>query len=203
MPAKKDPRVDAYIGKAAPFARPILTHLRKLVHAACPAATEDIKWGMPSFIYREKILCGMAGFKAHATFGFWHRGMEGLLKKELGKTSEAMGLLGRIAAQADLPPDRTLLRYIRTAVALHDSGAATRPKRQPRPPLPEPPDLAAALKRNRNAATAWAAFSPSCRREYIEWISEAKRPETREQRLLTTLEWSAEGKTRNWKYQNC
>ena len=203
MPAKQDPRVDAYIAKAAPFARPILKHLRKLVRTACPAATEDIKWGMPSFIYNGKILCGMAGFKAHATFGFWHRGMETMLKKELGKTSEAMGSLGRIATKADLPPDKTLVRYIRTAVALHDSGVATRPKRKPRPALPEPADLADALKRNRRAATAWAAFTPGCRRECIDWITEAKRPETRKQRLLTTLEWTAEGKARNWKYQDC
>ena len=203
MPAKKDPRVDAYIAKAAPFAQPILKHLRKSVHAACPTATEDIKWSMPTFIYNGKILAGMAAFKAHATFGFWHRGMEDLLKKELGKTGEAMGLLGKIQSRADLPADKTLIGYIRTAVSLHDSGTATRPKAKPRPALPEPADLVDALKRNKKAAAAWAGFSPSCRREYIEWITEAKRPETREQRLLTTIEWTAEGKSRNWKYQNC
>ncbi len=202
MPARKDPRVDAYIAKAAPFAQPILKHLRKLVHAACPAVTEDIKWGMPSFIYKGKILCGLAAFKAHATFGFWHRGMEERLKKDLGKASEAMGLLGRIASIGDLPSDKVMIRYIKSAVALHDSGTATRPKPKPRAPLPEPADLADALKRNKKAAAAWTAFSPSCRRDYIEWITEAKRPETREHRLLTTLEWAAEGKSRNWKYQN-
>lgn len=203
MPAKKDPRVDAYIAKSATFAQPILKHLRKLVHTACPAAVEDIKWGMPAFLYNGKILCGMAAFKAHATFGFWHRGMEDLLKKELGKTSDAMGLLGKIASRQELPTDARMLRYIRTSVSLHDSGTATRPKRQPRQPLPEPPDLAAALKRNKQAAAAWKKFSPSGRREYIEWITEAKRPETRTQRLQTTIAWTAQGKARNWKYQNC
>jgi uncharacterized protein YdeI (YjbR/CyaY-like superfamily) len=203
MPAKKDPRVDAYIAKAAPFAQPILKHLRKLIHTACPAATEDIKWSMPSFIYNEKILCGIAAFKAHATLGFWHRGMEDLLKKELGKTGEAMGLLGKITSLDDLPADKVLIGYIRTAMSLHDSGTAARPKSKPRPALPEPADLKDALKRSKKAAATWATFSPSCRREYIEWITEARRPETREQRLLTTIEWTAEGKSRNWKYENC
>jgi uncharacterized protein YdeI (YjbR/CyaY-like superfamily) len=203
MAARKDPRIDAYIAKAAPFARPILRHLRQLVHQGCPGITEDIKWGMPSFIYQVKILCGIAAFKAHATLGFWHQGMEKLLKQELGKTGEAMGLLGKITSLDDLPGDKQLLGYIRTAVALHDSGASARPKTKPRPELPVPADLADALKRSKKAAAAWADFAPSHRREYIEWITEAKRPETRETRLLTTIEWVAEGKQRNWKYQNC
>jgi uncharacterized protein YdeI (YjbR/CyaY-like superfamily) len=203
MPAQKDPRVDAYIAKAAPFAQPILQHLRQLVHAACPDVTEDIKWSMPTFIYNGKILAGMAAFKAHATFGFWHRGMTELLEKKLGKSEEAMGLLGKIKSLEDLPKDKDMISYLKMARSLHDSGAATRPKPKPRPPLPEPADLKDALKRSKKAAAAWAAFSPSCRREYIEWITEAKRPETREQRLLTTIEWTAEGKSRNWKYQNC
>jgi len=199
----KDPRIDAYIARSAPFAQPILRRLRQLVHTACPAAAEDIKWGMPSFLYRGKILCGMAAFKAHATFGFWHRGMEKLLEKEFGRTMEAMGLMGRITSPADLPDDRTLLRFIRTAVQLHDTGLPARPKRKPRPALPVPADLAAALKRSRRATAVWADFSPSARREYIEWITEAKRAETRGQRLRTTLQWLAEGKQRNWKYQDC
>lgn len=203
MPTKKDPRVDAYIAKAAPFAQPILRHLRKLVHTACPDVTEDIKWSMPSFIYNGKILCGTAAFKAHATFGFWHRGMTELLEKKLGKAGEAMGLLGKITSLDDLPSDKELIGYIKTAVSLHDSGAATRPKPKPRAALPEPADLKDALKRSKKAAAAWADFSPSCRREYIEWITEAKRPETREQRVLTTIKWTTEGKQRNWKYQNC
>lgn len=203
MPARKDPRIDAYIAKAAPFARPILQHLRKLTHQACPAIEEDIKWGMPSFQYRGKILCGFAAFKAHATFGFWHQGMEKLLKKELGTLDDAMGLLGKISSLDDLPADKVMLRYLKTAVALHDSGAAARPKPKARPELPAPADLADALKRSKKAAATWAGFSPGRRREYIEWITEAKRPETRETRLITTIEWVAEGKTRHWKYQNC
>jgi uncharacterized protein YdeI (YjbR/CyaY-like superfamily) len=203
MPASKDPRVDAYIRKAAPFAQPILTHLRKLVHAACPEITEDIKWGMPSFLYKGKILAGIAAFKAHATLGFWHQGMEKLLAKELGQADRAMGMFGRIASLDDLPSDKVMLGYIKTAVKLHDSDVPGRPKHKARPELPVPADLADALKRSKKASAAWTDFSPSARREYIEWITEAKRPETREQRLLTTIEWVAEGKSRHWKYQNC
>jgi uncharacterized protein YdeI (YjbR/CyaY-like superfamily) len=203
MPAKKDPRVDAYIAKAAPFAQPILKHLRKLVHQACPDVVEDIKWSMPSFTYQGKILCHLAAFKAHASFGFWHQGMEKKLDGEIGKTSEAMGMLGRITSLQDLPPDKTLLGYIKTAMKLHDSGTAARPKAKARPELPLPADLADALKRSKQASAAWAEFAPGRRREYIEWIIDAKRPETREQRLLTTIEWVAEGKSRHWKYQNC
>ena len=198
-----DKRIDAYIARSAPFAQPILKHLRKMVHAACPDAGETIKWGMPSFIYRGKILAGMAAFKAHAAFGFWHRGMEKLMGKEIGKTYDAMGLMGRITSRKDLPSDKVLVHYIRTAIKLHDSGAPARVKSKPKPALPAPADLAAALKKNKKAAAAWADFSPSCRREYIEWITEAKRPETRASRLATTLQWTAAGKPRNWQYMNC
>ncbi|HVT74336.1 MAG TPA: YdeI/OmpD-associated family protein [Lacunisphaera sp.] len=198
-----DPRLDAYIANAAPFARPILARLRRLVHRGCPEAEETIKWGMPSFVYRGKILCGMAAFKAHATFGFWHRGMEKLLAKEIGRTNDAMGLFGRISQPADLPADKVLLHYIRTAQKLHDSGAPARMKSKPRPALPVPSDLASALRKNRLAATAWADFSPSARREYIAWITEAKRPATRERRVRTTIDWVATCRPRQWKYQDC
>jgi uncharacterized protein YdeI (YjbR/CyaY-like superfamily) len=203
MAVKKDPRIDAYIKQAAPFAQPILTHLRKLVHQACPEATEDIKWSMPSFGYQDKILCHLAAFKAHASFGFWHKDMEKILAADGLKSGDGMGLLGRITSLADLPSDKKLIGYIKTAVKLHDSGAPSRDKPKAKPEPTMPADLADALKRSKKATTAWAAFSPSARREYIEWITDAKRPETREQRLLTTLEWVAEGKSRHWKYQNC
>lgn len=198
-----DKRVDAYIAGAAPFARPILQHLRQLIHATCPEVEETIKWSNVSFLYRGKIFCSFAAFKAHAAFGFWHQGMEKLANKEIGKTKDAAGLLGRLTSVQDLPDDKTLARFLRHAQHLHDAGAPSRPKPKARPTPPVPTDLSAALKRSPKAATAWANFSPSCRREYIEWITEAKRPETREQRLLTTIEWTAEGKRRNWKYANC
>lgn len=198
----KDKRLDAYIAAAAPFARPILRHLRQLVHQACPAAEEAMKWGSPFFLYRGKILCFLAAFKTHAAFGFWGAGMKKVIAAD-GHAKDGRGQLGRITARGDLPSDRVLLGYIRTARRLHDSGQTGRVKPRPKPALPDPADLAAALKRNRKAAAVWADFSPGARREYIEWITEAKRPATREKRLRTTLEWLAAGRKRNWKYMNC
>jgi uncharacterized protein YdeI (YjbR/CyaY-like superfamily) len=203
--ANTDPRVDAYVEKAAGFAQPILRHLRKLVHKACPEAEETLKWRMPTFTYRGKILCGMAAFQQHCTFGFWHKDMVAVLGSDGDPAQPAMGSLGRITSLADLPPNRRLSGYIRKAVALHESDVPARPRaaRAPSAPLRVPADLAAALKRNKTASAHFEKFSPSRRKEYIEWITEAKRDETRQKRLGTALEWIAEGKSRNWKYENC
>jgi uncharacterized protein YdeI (YjbR/CyaY-like superfamily) len=204
MAKNLDPRIDAYIANAAAFAQPILRRVRKLVHEACPSVEETMKWNMPNFTYRGKILCNLAAFKAHCAMGFWHQEMEKLIAKENGKTSEAMGLLGRITSIHDLPDDKTMIDYIRRAVELSDANVPSRPRAaKPKPEAKVPPDLAAALKKNKKAATTFADFSPSHRREYIEWIVEAKRDETRQKRLTTTIEWLTEGKARNWKYENC
>ncbi len=198
----KDTRIDAYIAKAVPFAQPVLRHLRQLVHQGCPEAEEAIKWGSPFFLYRGKLLCFMAAFKAHAAFGFWGPGMKRIIAAD-GHAKDGRGLLGRITSRADLPSDRGLLGYIRTAKKLRDSGAPIRAKAKPKPALPVPGDLAAALKRSTKAAAHWADFSPSARREYIEWLIEAKRPETRESRRRRTIAWVAAGRKRNWKYEDC
>jgi uncharacterized protein YdeI (YjbR/CyaY-like superfamily) len=197
-----DPRVDAYIAKAAPFARPILTHLRTLVHRACPDVGETIKWSMPFFVHRGN-LCHMAAFKAHCAFGFWHARMRERVGETGPKADEAMGVFGRITSVDDLPPDRTLLGHLREAVKLNDAGVPAREpaKAKPKPAAKVPPDLAAGLQRDAQTAKAWAEFSPSARRDYVEWLEEAKRPETREKRLATTLAWVREGKSRNWKYE--
>lgn len=194
----RDPRVDAYIAAAAPFARPILEHLRELVHRGAPEIVETIKWGMP-FFTREKNVCHMAAFKAHCAFGFWTGRMTG----STGKEGEAMGQFGRIASLADLPSDRKLVALVRAAVALDERGGKTpaRPKKTG-PDIDVPEDLQMAL-RTRKHATArktFEAFPPSHRREYVEWIAEAKTEATRAKRLASTLEWLAEGKPRNWKY---
>ena len=201
MPTKPDPRIDAYLANAAPFAQPILTHLRALVHRACPEVTETIKWSMP-FFEHHGLLCSMAAFKAHCAFGFHHQDMDRLLAADGARGDDAMGSLGRLGVLSDLPSDATLLRYIRRAAKLNESGAARRPAQKAKPALPDPADLTAALKKKSAARAAWAKFPPGHRRESIEWITEAKRPETRAKRLATTLEWLAEGKPRNWKYQN-
>jgi len=195
--ARRDPRVDSYIARAAPFARPILEHLRELVHRGDPAITETIKWGMPSFEHGG-IVCHMAAFKAHVAFGFWRGDLVGAT----GKEKEAMGQFGRIVTLDDLPADRTVVALVKKAAALNEQGVpkATKPKR-PKPELPVPEDLAAALGKNAKARTTFEGFPPSHRREYVEWITEAKTDATRARRVATTLEWLAEGKPRNWKYR--
>ena len=195
----RDTRVDAYIAKSADFAKPTLAHLRAVVHAGCPEVEETIKWGMPNFLYRGKILCGMAAFQAHCAFGFWQGAL--IVAGDKAKTEKAMGQFGRITSVKDLPPKKVLLGYIKEAMKLRDAGASVpRARRPARKPIAVPADLASGLRKNAKARAAWAAFSPSARREYIEWITEAKRPETRAERLRTTLQWVAQGKPRHWKY---
>jgi uncharacterized protein YdeI (YjbR/CyaY-like superfamily) len=196
---KTDHRVDAYIRKAAPFAQPILTHLREVVHEACPGVEETMKWSFPHFDYKG-MLCSMASFKAHAMFGFWKAS---LLAEHLPKTDEqTMGHFGRLTSVDDLPPRRTLVRIIKAAARLNDEGIkAERPARLERAPVKAPADLAAALAKNARAAASFKEFSPSQKREYVEWLDEAKQAATRQKRLATAVEWLSEGKTRNWKYQ--
>ena len=193
----KDARIDAYIAAAQPFARPILTFIRNAVHAGCPEIEETLKWRRPAFMYKG-ILCGMAAFKEHVTFGFWKASaMNGVG----GKAADAAGQFGRITAVRDLPDRKTLVRLVKEAAALHDEGVkAPRMKGAPKKPLKEPDYFAAALKKNRKALAAYEAFSPSHKREYLEWILDAKAEATRQRRLDTAIEWIAQGKPRNWKY---
>lgn len=196
----RDPRIDAYIEHAAPFAQPILRYVRELVHEACPEVEESIKWGMPSFSHAGGILCGMAAFKQHASFGFWrHADVVGE-----GEPRDGMGSYGKMTSLDDLPPRTTLLAHLRKAMQLNEAGLKS-PKCKPAPrPAPDTPeDLAAALANNKAANATFDAFPPGCRREYIEWIAEAKRAETRTKRLAQAIEWMAAGKRRNWKYENC
>jgi uncharacterized protein YdeI (YjbR/CyaY-like superfamily) len=195
-----DPRIDAYIAKSAPFARPILEYLRSVVHTACPAVEESIKWGMPSFVYRGKLMCGMAAFKQHATFGFWQGA--NIVGAEQSAGSDAMGQFGRLSALADLPGKRELGALVKQAMALIESGAKRPPTKtaQAKPPVQAPADLKAALGKNAKARATFAAFPPSQQREYVEWIESAKREATRTSRLAQAVEWMAEGKVRNWKY---
>jgi uncharacterized protein YdeI (YjbR/CyaY-like superfamily) len=193
----RDKRIDAYIADAAPFARPILNHLRTVVHAGCPEVEETMKWSFPHFQYKG-LLCSMAAFKQHCAFGFWKGS---LLKLDTTKARDAMGQFGRITSRDDLPDDTTLVALVRQAAALNEDGVkAPKRKKSASPPTQPPADLLAALKRNRKALTTFETFSPSHRREYIEWITEAKMEKTRQHRIETAVEWMAEGKGRNWKY---
>src|SRR5262245_4591503 len=196
---KKDPRIDAYIDKAADFAKPVLKHLRKLVHAGCPQVEETMKWSFPHFEY-QGVLCSMASFKAHAAFGFWKGGLMKSLSGD-GKGDQAMGQYGRITSLADLPPDKTIIAQVKEAVRLNAEGIKAPKTKTKKKPLKAPPDLRAALTKNTQARATFEDFSPSHQREYIEWITEAKTEATRQKRLATTLQWLAEGKSRNWKYE--
>jgi len=195
----RDPRVDAYIQNAAPFARPILTHLRELVHATIPEVTEEIKWSMPAFTYKG-ILCGFAAFKEHAAFNFWKHSL--IVGGE--RPDDAMGSFGRITRLSDLPPDEELARLLLEAKRLNDEGIRPPKKEKPAESRKEPgvpDDLVAALETHPAAMEHFQAFSPSKRKDYIEWITEAKSEATRRKRLDTAIEWIAEGKGRNWKYE--
>ena len=199
--AQRDPRVDAYIARQADFARPILEHLREAVHAACPDCAETLKWSMPTFMYKKEMLGSMAAFKAHATFGFWKGGLV------VGDTSEqksAMGQFGRLTSVDDLPPRDVLGQLIGKAMALSDAGVkVSRPVKHPKPDVETPPDLGEALAGNAAARATYDGFPTSAKRDYVDWLIEAKRPETRARRLAQAVEWMAEGKRRNWKYENC
>jgi hypothetical protein len=197
--ARRDPRVDAQIERAAPFARPILERLRAAVHAGCPEVRETLKWSRPSFEHHG-LLCGMAAFKAHCTFGFWKHSL--LVERAGPKAKVELDRLGRLTDPSQLPPRATLVRFVRLAARLNEEGAkAPRARRaKPRPPPKLAADLARALARNARAKSYFATLSPSHRREYIEWLTEAKQAQTRERRLQTALQWLSEGKPRHWKY---
>ena len=203
-----NPKIDAYIAKAQPFAQPILDHLRGLVHKACPGVEEAIKWGMPFFVYKGAILANMAAFKEHCSFGFWGKEIAAAVRETgAAKPGEGMGILGKIASVKDLPPDKQMLAWMRQAAALIDSGNYTSPmagraEKAAKKPVPKPsPEFAAALKKNKQASAVFAEFSPSCKREYIDWIADAKQEATRDRRIAQAVEWIAQGKQRNWKYQ--
>jgi uncharacterized protein YdeI (YjbR/CyaY-like superfamily) len=195
---KKDKRVDAYIAQQAEFARPILIRVRELVHACCPDCEETLKWGAPTFMHNG-ILCIMAGFKAHCMVRFW-KGSQ--IKSDDGERIDtSWGNEARYSKLSDLPSKKEFLAVVKKAIELNASGAKAAPrKKQAKPPIPMPPEFAAAIKKSPKAKKAFDAFPPSHKREYLEWITGAKRDETRVKRIAQAIEWMAEGKQRNWKY---
>lgn len=195
----RDQRIDEYINHAADFAKPILTHLRNLVHAACPQVEEAMKWSFPHFDYKG-MMCSMASFKQHCSFGFWKAE---LMKDAARLTNEnAMGSLGRIASLKNLPPDAVLINYIKEAAQLNEQGVKLPSKpRAAAKKLVVPDFFLKTIKKNPKALKTFQDFSYSHQKEYVEWVVEAKTEETRNRRLATTVEWLAEGKSRNWKYE--
>jgi uncharacterized protein YdeI (YjbR/CyaY-like superfamily) len=192
-----DPRVDAYIAKSRDFAKPILLRVREMVHEACPEVVETIKWSSPFFDYNGQMMCAMAAFKEHCSLIFWKASLiEGV--PPTGDPSR--GSFGRITSVKELPTKKVFTGFIRAAMALNDAGITVKRPKTVKPEAKVPRELASALKKNRKAAAVFANFSRSNRREYCEWIDEAKREETKAKRVTQAIEWIAEGKSRNWKY---
>lgn len=201
----KDERIDVYIEKSAEFAKPILNYLRAVIHKAIPDVQETMKWSFPHFMYKKSILCSMASFKQHCSFGFWLGSLmedtHGVLKS---REEGGMGHFGKITGMTDLPSEEVIISYIYQAVQLIESGAKLEKKPAATSKEIEVPEiLKDALTKNDKAAASFEKFSPSHRKEYIMWITEAKTEATREKRLATTIEWLSEGKSRNWKYEKC
>ena len=201
-----DLRIDQYIAKKADFAKPILKHIRELVHKACPDVEETIKWGMPYFENKGEILCAMAAFKEHCTFLFWKASLMKDPEKIFQITDrEAMGHFGRISSLKDLPSDKILIAYIKEAAKLNEDSIKLPPRQKTveTKELETPADLTAALKKNKKAEAHFYKFPPGKKKEYILWLTDAKTEATRTKRLETAVAWIAEGKSRNWKYENC
>lgn len=198
---KIDPRLDTYIAKSADFAKPIMNHLRKLVHTACPEVEEGMKWSFPHFMYKGAILCSMAAFENHCTFGFWRRDLRSSIKSDKN-FEKAMGQFGRITKVSDLPNEKTIIKHIKEAMKLQDSGVKPPVKAKPKEKkeLEIPDYFMATLKKNKRALATFENFNYSNKKEYVEWITEAKTEETRAKRLATAVEWMSEGRVRLWKY---
>ncbi len=199
-----DKRIDAYIENAQPFAQPILRKIRVLMHKACPDVTETIKWGMPSFEYKGPMF-GMAAFKQHCAGGFWKTALlkdpGNYLGKSKNRGGEAMGNLGCVKSVKDLPPDNVFIDFIKQHMKLNEAGIKLEKVKSEKKEIPVPDDFAKALNKNKKAKSVFEKFAPSHKREYLQWITEAKREETRLKRITTAIEWIAEGKGRNWKYE--
>jgi uncharacterized protein YdeI (YjbR/CyaY-like superfamily) len=195
-----DPRVDAYIDKSADFAKPVLIHIRRIVHKACPDITETIKWSFPHFDHKGTV-CSMASFKQHCAFGFWKQSL--MQQDAFPAEKTAMGSFGRITSVKDLPPDKVMIKLIQQAVELNEKGVKVVKTPVEKKELVIPKDLTAALSKNKPAKTAFDKFTYSHKKEYIQWIEEAKTEATRNKRLATAVEWLSEGKSRNWRYEKC
>ncbi len=202
--ASKEKKIDAYIAKSADFAKPILNHIRELVHKTCPDVEEKVKWGMPFFDYKGEMLCHMASFKQHAVMGFWKAAlMKDPSLVENAKSETAMGHLGKITSLKDMPSDKKIAAWIKEAMQLNDKGIKLPAKAKPaeKKELEVPAFFLKALAKNKKAKQAFENFAYSHKKEYVNWVTEAKTEETRNKRMATTLEWLAEGKSRLWKYE--
>jgi uncharacterized protein YdeI (YjbR/CyaY-like superfamily) len=195
--------IDNYISKSAGFAKPVLRYLRKLVHDTCPDSEEKMKWGMPYFDYKGEMMCSMAAFKQHAVFSFWKAAlMKDKILLENARSEVAMGHLGKITSLKDLPSDKKVIAWIKEAMKLNDEGKKLiKAKPVTQKELIIPDYFITAVKKNKKAWATFNDFSLAAKKEYLQWVTEAKAEATRNKRLLHSIEWMAEGKKRNWKYE--
>ena len=205
---KKLERVDEYIAKVAPFAQPILTHIRELIHLACPDVEEAWKWSFPNFVYKGAVMCNIAGFKEHCSFGFWKASIMPDPDNILSTDNRAgMGHMGKLTSLSDLPSDEIMIKYIQEAMKLTDEGKKVAPRAKAteaqKKEMVIPDYLIAELNKSPKAQEVFTAFSYSHKKEYVEWLEEAKTEATRNKRLAQAIEWISEGNGRNWKYANC
>lgn len=201
---KKEKAIDSYIAKSAAFAKPVLTHIRELVHKACPELEEKMKWSFPHFDYKGEMMCSMAAFMQHAVFGFWKAAlMKDKVLLENARSEVSMGHLGKLTSLKDLPSDKKMTAWIKEAMKLNDEGIKlpSKPKSTEKKELVVPDYFGQALAKNKKAKQVFDNFSYSNKKDYVEWLTGAKSEETRNNRMATALEWLAEGKTRHWKYQ--
>ncbi|MEO8768872.1 MAG: YdeI/OmpD-associated family protein [Ferruginibacter sp.] len=201
---KKIKEIDAYINKSADFAKPILFHIRELVHDACPDVQEKMKWSFPHFDYKDEMMCSMAAFKQHCIMGFWKASlMKDKALLEMARSEEAMGHLGKITSLKGLPSDKKLTAYIKEAMELTDYGIKlpAKPKATEKKEIIVPDYFKKALSKNKKALQVFENYAYSHRKEYIQWITDAKTEETRNKRMATAIEWLAEGKSRHWQYE--
>lgn len=204
--ATQIPEVDVYIAKSAEFAQPVLWLLREVMHEGAPGVVEEIKWSRPFFVYKGVILANISAFKTHCSFGVWGKEIGAALRADGMAQGDGMGTFGRLTSTKDLPPRKKLVGYIRVAAKAVDAGERTKSFTRPRSQVAKaevlvPQVFTAALQKNKVAAKHFATMSPSCRKEYCVWIADAKREATRDKRVATAVEWIAEGKSRNWKYE--
>jgi uncharacterized protein YdeI (YjbR/CyaY-like superfamily) len=196
--AKRNPEVDAYISKVQPFAKPILKRLRTIIHKTCPKVKEEIKWGAPFYLYQDRVLCATMAFKAHCALVFWKGALIGKTNK---KAKDELKRLRRIPCLENLPPEKDLSAYLKRGMHLNEPTTKLPPREKRSAPLEAPSDLTKALRGHPKAKATFDSFTPTKRKDYIYWIIGAKTEETRERRLETAIEWMAEGKSRNWKYE--
>ena len=196
---RRSSEVDRYIRSSAVFARPVLRRLRTFFHRADPRISETIKWGVPHFEY-QGILGSMAAFRKHVSVGFWKGGMIGDEAGVFESAGNRKMTMLRMRDVADVPSADLMLVYIRRAVALNERGMRIPARKRTAVRVAIPSFFSNALRANRKASDVFSRLSRSHQREYVDWLTEAKREETRQRRMATAIKWLSEGKPRNWKY---